>query len=107
MKFCRMRNMSDWRPCSKSPHGGKFLNAVIAKLSERVHATNGNPCFAAGRNRLPPSKLITTPSLTVNPCALLTVSANPAAIGTWQRHKREPSFVACIGRKGTQCGSLA
>ena len=50
----RMRSMSELRPLTKSSHGGKFLNAVIAKLSDRVKATNGNPCFEAGlKFRLP------------------------------------------------------
>ena len=73
----RMRSMSEFRPATKSPQGGKFLKAVIAKDSERVHATNGKPCFEAGLNLLPPAKWITTPSLIVKPCALFTVKAYP------------------------------
>ena len=52
------------------------LGAGTAKLSDRLHAANGNPCFAAAQNILSPTKWIATPSLTVNPCALLTVSAS-------------------------------
>ena len=33
MNLIRMRSMSDLRPSRKSCHGGKFLNAVIAKFS--------------------------------------------------------------------------
>ena len=43
------------------------MSAVIAKVSERVHATKGKPCFEAGLNRFPPTKWITTPSLIVKP----------------------------------------
>ena len=33
---------------------GVFLKAVMAKLSERVKATNGRPCFEAGLKRMLP-----------------------------------------------------
>ena len=51
-----MRSMSESCPLKKSCHGGMFLKAVIAKLSERVKATNGKPCFEAGLNSLPPTQ---------------------------------------------------
>ncbi len=51
-----MRSMSDSCPLRKSCHGGMFLKAVTAKLSERVKATNGKPCLEAGLNRLPPTR---------------------------------------------------
>ena len=38
-KAVRICNMADSRPFRKSLQGGKFLKAVISKLSERVHAT--------------------------------------------------------------------
>ncbi len=52
VKYKRIRNMSESLPSTKSPHGGRFLKAVMAKLSERVKATNGKPCLDAGRKRL-------------------------------------------------------
>ena len=51
----RMRSMSESLPRRKSSHGGRFLKAVMAKLSERVKATKGNPCLEAGRKRLLPT----------------------------------------------------
>ena len=60
---------------TKSSHGGRFLKAVMWKLSERVKATNGKPCLEAGRNRRLPFKWTTIPSLMVSPCALFTVCA--------------------------------
>ena len=54
---------------------GRCLKAVIAKLSDRVKATKGRPCLDAALNLLPLVNLITTPSFSVSPCALFTVSA--------------------------------
>ena len=68
-----IRNMLDCRPFINSPMGGKFLKAVIAKFSERVKATKGIPCLAAGMKLLPElAKWMTTPSSSVRPCDLFT-----------------------------------
>lgn len=101
----RLRSISESRPLTKSCHGGRFLNAVIAKLSERVNATKDKPCFEAGLKRLLPTRWMTTPSLTVRPCALFTVSAKPGTRGNWVRVLRVPSFNAVFGSIGTHVGS--
>ena len=56
VKSKRMRSMFESLPFTKSPHGGKFLKAVMAKLSERVKATKGKPCLDAGRKRQLPTR---------------------------------------------------
>ena len=75
VNLLRIRSISESWPFWKSSHGGRFLKAVIAKLSERVKATKGRPCFDAALNLLPLVRLMTTPSVSVMPYALCTVSA--------------------------------
>ena len=99
----RICSISDCRPFWKSVQEGKLTNAVIAKLSEQVHATYGKPCFAAGLYFAPPARLMTTPSLTVKPCDLLMVRAKPATIGNCCRVILVPSFILVLGKSGTQC----
>ena len=105
MKSFRIRNMSDCLPCRKSCHGGNFSKAVISKLSERVKATKGRPCFDAGRKRLLPAKCITVPSLIVRPCDFWIVRAKPADTGNCVRVMRVPALIAVIGKIGTHFGS--
>ena len=108
VKLRRMRSISDCWPRTKLSQGCRFLNAVMAELSDHVNATNGRPCLDAGRKRLLPARCMTEPSLIVKPCAFIHCQCEPCncrklcacharallVIRHWQ--DRHPLWLLCI-----------
>ena len=97
VKARRMRSMSELRPLTKSSQYGRFLNAVMEKLSERVNATKGQPVLRGGPESLSSDQMYHDALLYGQALRLVHRQREPSH--DWElsaRHPR-PFFHACHG----------